>query len=233
MNYSNKKKHKQIIKQLYRQTSYYFAEKLRYSSISPNHITLSRIIFIFLTSLFILSESYFLHLTAAIFIILFSFLDALDGSLATLKNQFSLLGTWLDPQIDRLGFLILFITIAYNLSKQSEFYIYLTMYVLVIFYFRGLTSSDIRTKDKFTKLREGQKDEISDSFKNNKQKNNLLSLIKLQTVPHTHNVALYISIGLIFKITNLIMIFLGFYLTIWYLWQNYKVITKAINLDNQ
>ena len=127
----------------------------------------------------------------------------------------------------------MFITIAYNLSKQSEFYIYLTMYVLVIFYFRGLTSSDIRTKDKFTKLREDQKDEISDSFINNKQKNNLLSLIKLQTVPHTHNVALYIAIGLIFKITNLIMIFLGFYLTIWYLWQNYKVITKAINLDNQ
>lgn len=233
MNDLKKKKHEQIIKQIYRQMSYYFAEKLRYSSITPNQITLSRIILIFLTSLLILSENYFLHLTAAILLIFFSFLDALDGSLATLKNQFSLLGTWLDPQIDRLGFLVLFITIAYNLSKENEFYIYLTMYVLVIFYFRGLISSDIRTKDKFTKLRDGQIDKKSNILKTNIKKNNLLSLIKLQTAPHTHNVTLYIAIGLIFKIINFIMIFLGFYLTIWYLWQNYKIITKTINLDNQ
>ena len=213
--------------------SYYIAEKLLYSSITPNQITLSRIILIILSSSFILNDNYFLHLIAAILIIFFSFLDALDGSLANLKNKFSLLGTWLDPQIDRLGFLILFIAIAYNLSKENEFYIYLTMYVLVIFYFRGLISTDLRIKDKFEKLREGQENNEVNHLKRNIKKNNLLSVIKLQTSPHTHNVSLYISIGLIFKILNFIIIFLGFYLTIWYLWQNYKVIKKALKLDSQ
>lgn len=226
-----KKKHEQFIKQIYRQMSYYIAEKLRHSSITPNQITLTRIILIFLSSLFIINDNYFLHLITAILIIFFSFLDALDGSLAKIKNQFSLLGTWLDPQIDRLGFLILFMAIAFNLSKQSEFYIYLTMYVLVIFYFRGLISSDIRTKDKFKILREDQGNNEAKHSKRNIKKNNLLSMIKLQTSPHTHNVALYISIGLIFKITNLIIIFLSIYLTIWYFWENFKIIKKSIKID--
>ena len=229
-----KKKHEQYIKQIYRLMGYYLAEKLKNTPIRPNHITISRILLIALASIFILSNSYILHVSAAFLIILFSMFDALDGSLALLKDDFSVVGTWLDPQIDRLGFLILFLTLAFYLSTQSELYIYLTMYVLVIFYFRGLIPSDIKLKDKFALLREKypKKNMINPTNKANKE-NELFYQIKLQTSPHTHNVAMYIAIGLILKITNLIIIFLGFYLTLWYIRENYKVLMKAIKVDKK
>jgi len=229
-----KKKHGQYIKQIYRVTGYYLAEKLKNTPITANHITLSRLLLIALASIFILSNSYMLHVSAAFLIILFSMFDALDGSLALLKDEFSVVGTWLDPQIDRLGFLILFLTLAFYLSTQSELYIYLTMYVLIIFYFRGLIPSDIKLKDKFALLREVYtKKNIINSKNKAKKENEIFYQIKLQTSPHTHNVAIYIAIGLIFKITNLIMIFLGLYLTLWYVRENYKVIIKAIKVDKK
>ena len=227
-----KKKHEQYIKQIYRLIGFYLAEKLQNTSITANHITLSRILLILLSSVFILSENYLLHFIAAFLIIIFSMFDALDGSLATLKNEFSLLGTWLDPQIDRVSFLLLFLTLAFHLSKEGEFYIYLTMYVLVIFYMRGLLSSDLRLKDKFILLREEKKNEtIFKSNNERKKEKNILYHIKMQTSPHTHNVAFYIAFGLIFEVTNLVIIFLSLYLTLWYLWQNYKVIIKSIKVD--
>lgn len=234
MNSMKKKKHGQYIKQIYRVTGYYLAEKLKNTPITANHITLSRLLLIALASIFILSNSYMLHVSAAFLIILFSMFDALDGSLALLKDEFSVVGTWLDPQIDRLGFLILFLTLAFYLSTQSELYIYLTMYVLIIFYFRGLIPSDIKLKDKFALLREiYTKKNIINSKNKAKKENEIFYQIKLQTSPHTHNVAIYIAIGLIFKITNLIMIFLGLYLTLWYVRENYKVIIKAIKVDKK
>ena len=228
-----KKKHEQFIKQIYRLIGYFFAEKLKNTIITANHITISRIPLIILISLLILSNNYFLHILASLLILTFSMFDALDGSLATLKDERSVLGTWLDPQIDRFGFLLLFLTLAYILSRISEIYIYLTLYVLIIFYLRGLIPSDIRLKDKFISLRNGLENNKYNINKEKKNSNNFLYQLKMQTTPHTHNVAMYIALGLAFKITNFIIIFLSFYLTLWYFWENYKVIIKAIKVDTK
>jgi phosphatidylglycerophosphate synthase len=228
------KKHDQIIKQIYRTISYYLAEKLKNTAISPNHITISRVILIILASIFILSYNYTFHIFASLLLILFSIFDALDGSLASKKDKYSVLGTWLDPQIDRLGFLLLFLTISIYLSSIGKVYIFLSMYVLVIYIFRSLIPTDIRLKDKFMSLRENNPKNIKSNSNNNQKKTNkFLYQIKLQTSPHTHNIILYIALGLIFKSLNLIIIFLSIYLSLWYLWENYKVITKAIIIDKK
>lgn len=229
-----KKTHGQYIKQIYRVMGYYLSEKLKNTSVTPNQITLSRILLVVLASLFILSDFYYLKFIAAALLLMFSMFDALDGSLALIKNQFSILGTWLDPQIDRLGLLLTFLSIAFDLSRESELYIYLTMYVLVIFFFRGLIPSDIRLKDKFKSLRDDQEEKkIFESKPKEKKNEGIFYQIKLQTSPHSHNVFLYISIGLIFNILNLIIIFLSLYLTTWYIWSNYKIILKAISFDKR
>ena len=138
------KKHDQIIKQVYRIWAHYLGQKLINTTVSANQITISRIFLVILISACILNESYPLKLVGAILLIVFSFFDALDGSVAIMKNQRSVLGTWLDPMIDRIGFLMIFIVMAYYLSFISVNYIYLTFYTLIMFYFRGLIGADIR-----------------------------------------------------------------------------------------
>ena len=227
------KEHSQIIKKVYRVWGYYLARMLKNTFISANHITISRLFLILAASVCILNESYFLKVIAAVLIILFSMFDALDGSLATLKNERSVLGAWLDPQVDRIGFLILFIAVASYLSDNNGNYVYLTFYTLIMFYFRGLVPADIRLKDKFRVLRENvdmnsasqNVGEISSN--NTKNKANIIKRIHHQTSPHTHNVALYISIGLVFNIMDFTIIFLALYISLWYLWENYKVMIRA------
>ena len=234
MNNRNRKKHAQIIKQVYRSISYYIAEKLQNTFITPNIITISRVVLIVLSSILILSENYLNQIFAAFFLILFSIFDALDGSLASQKNKFSVLGTWLDPQIDRLGFLLLFTIIAYDLSELSKVYIYLSMYLLIMYILRNLIATDIRLKEKFLPLRENISIN-SDQTQTNlvEKKNKLFYQIKLQTSPHTHNIVLYIALGLVFQILNFIIIFLSLYLSLWYIWENFKVIKKAIKIDQK
>jgi hypothetical protein len=232
------KKHDQIIKQVYRIWAHYLGQKLINTTVSANQITISRIFLVILISACILNESYPLKLVGAILLIVFSFFDALDGSVAIMKNQRSVLGTWLDPMIDRIGFLMIFIVMAYYLSFISVNYIYLTFYTLIMFYFRGLIGADIRLKDKFLKLREPLPSPIITENNNGKEdqkslvQKSILRRIHLQISPHTHNVALYLSIGLVLRIENLIMIYLALYISLWYLWENYKVISRALLIDN-
>jgi phosphatidylglycerophosphate synthase len=233
MSSSDIKKHGQLIKHFYRVCGHFIALKLRHTSISANQITLSRMIIMIIIALFIISEIYLLHLVAAFLILIFSMFDALDGSLANLKNERSTLGAWLDPQVDRLGFLILFIVVAYFLSKTNFLYVYLSMYTINIFYFRGAISGDIYHKDKFKLLRDSNNKDLTNNelFKN---KRGLMSFIKsahFQLSPHTHNVALYIALGLAFQIVGFVMIYLAIYLTIWYFWDGFKVIKKANQID--
>jgi len=231
---SIKKQHNQIIKKIYRIWGEYLASKLKETSVSPNFITLSRVPIIVTAVICILSENYLLHLIAAVLIIIFSMFDALDGSLATLKDERSLLGSWLDPQVDRLSFLILFISIAYYLSKSNEYLAYITMYVFSMFYFRGMISSDVRLKDKFSALKESEKfikEKVQKETNGDLRFKSILQKIHLQICPHTHNVAFYISVGLILGILSYVILFLSIYLTLWYAWENYKVIKKTQCID--
>ena len=202
--------------------------------INPNHITISRLILIILSSILILIDVYTYHVLASCLLLLFSIFDALDGSLASKKDKYSLLGSWLDPQIDRLGFLLLFIIIAIYLSELSKLYIFLSMYVLVMYFLRSLIPTDIRLKDKFEQLRDINSENIRENKNNNLlKKNNFLYQVKLQTSPHTHNIILYIALGLIFQVLNLVIIFLSLYLSLWYIWENFKIIKKATKIDQK
>lgn len=229
------KKHEQFIKHIYRIWGHSIALQLKNTTITANHITLFRIPLMALVSVFIISEIYFLHMVSAILIVLFSMFDALDGSLATLKNERSILGAWLDPQVDRLGFLMLFIVIAYFLSKTNFLYVYLSMYTLSIFYYRGAISGDIYHKDKFQLLKDSNIKNIPD-FESSKRKKGFMNLIRkvhMQLSPHTHNVALYLALGLLFQILGFVMIYLAIYLTLWYFWDGFKVIKKANIIDSK
>ena len=234
MSNSEIKKHGQIIKQKYRLWGYFLAVKLKNTFITANHVTLSRIFIMAIVSICILSDVYFLHILAAFLIILFSMFDALDGSLASLKNERTILGAWLDPQVDRLGFLMLFIVVGFYLSELHEFYVYLAMYVLSIFYYRAAIPADIRYKDKFILLKKESKknEKYSESSRSKTGLIYLLRRIHMQFSPHTHNVALYIAIGLVFRALNYVMVYLALYLSVWYLWEGYKVIKQAKIIDN-
>ena len=234
MSNSEIKKHGQIIKQAYRLWGHFLAVKLKNTSITANHVTLSRILIMVIVSICILSDVYFLHIVAAFLIILFSMFDALDGSLASLKNERTILGAWLDPQVDRLGFLMLFIVVGFYLSVVHEFYVYLAMYVLSIFYYRAAIPGDIRHKDKFILLKKESKknEKYNESSRSKTGLIYLLRRIHMQFSPHTHNVALYIAIGLVFRALDYVMVYLALYLTIWYLWEGYKVVKQAKIIDN-
>ena len=233
------KKHDQAIKQIYRIWAHYLGKIINVTPITANQITISRLFLVLVISFCILDGSYFLKITAAILIIIFSLFDALDGSVAIMKDQRSVLGAWLDPQIDRIGFLIIFIVMAYYLSFIDVRLVYLTFYTLIMFYYRGLIGADVRLKEKFKKLRiplsnvsMTEENNEKEGLENIKQKN-IIQRIHLQASPHTHNVALYLSIGLVFEIEYLIMIFLALYISLWYLWENYKVISKALIIDSK
>ena len=237
MTNSNIKYHSQFIKKVYRVWGHHLAQLLKGTSITANQVTLSRIFLIGAASLCILSGSYPLKIVAAVLIILFSMFDALDGSLAAAKDQRSVLGAWLDPQVDRLGFLLLFLTIAYYLADIDQNYVYLVFYTLTMFYFRGLVGLDVRLKEKFSLLRENTQIESADLKDKNTLKSTesglvrLLKRIHLEASPHTHNLGLYVAIGLVIDRLDLVMIFVSCYITIWYIWENYKVLRKAKSLQ--
>ena len=102
---------------------------------------------------------------------------------------------------------------------------------MILYLYRSLIPSDIRFKDKFLPLRENGQKNNNERNTLKKKENNILYQIKLQSSPHTHNIILYLAFGLIFKIIYAIIIFLSIYLTMWYLWENFKIIKKSIKID--
>ena len=103
-----------------------------------------------------------------------------------------------------------------------------------IFYYRGAIPADIRYKDKFILLKkESKKNKKYNEISRSKTGSiYLLRRIHMQFSPHTHNVALYIAIGLVFRALNYVMVYLALYLSVWYLWEGYKVIKQAKIIDN-
>ena len=61
----------------------------------------------------------------------------------------------------------------------------------------------------------------------------LLLHLRHQTVPHTHNVSLYIILGLLTGQLRWFVAFVGAYVTLWYVWTNVRLIAKAMRIDAQ
>jgi phosphatidylglycerophosphate synthase len=230
------KKHDQWIKQIYRFIGHYVASGLKNTPVKANHLTISRVIWITSAALLIHFESHLYYILASICIFLFSMLDAADGSLAQMKNQRSMLGTWLDPQIDRVGFLILFSSIAIHLGKDpihGKFWIFFTMYSLLMFYFRSLIPLDIRLKEKYKSLRPEIANHVKKSKQDKSKPKTLISFLNMQMAPHTHNIALYVMIALILDKLKWGILFIGIYISLWWVRENIGVIQKSVLIDKQ
>ncbi|MCD4705179.1 CDP-alcohol phosphatidyltransferase family protein [bacterium] len=111
-----KKKHENVFEYLIRGISGPIARILSKTPITPNQVTISRgIIMIFCFYQLYLGD-YVNLIISAICIFLWEILDCVDGDLATLKNQCSVKGEWLEGVIDTIfgtvfGLLGFFITI--------------------------------------------------------------------------------------------------------------------------
>ncbi len=237
-----RKRHAQWIKQFYRWIGYYVALLASKTPCTPNMITISRLFFISTASIFIYWNYSIPHhrILIIVCIFLFSMLDAADGSLATLTDNKTDLGAWLDPQIDRIGFLILFISISAHLAEneRSLFWAIFPLVVLQVFYMRNLVHSDIRLKEKFKNLRaysvrrEKEPDQRS-AARETTAREGVVAILKLQFLPHTHNVALYIMISVGTGCLKLGMVFIGLMLFVWYIWANVNVIRGAVSLTRK
>ena len=229
-----KKRHAQWIKQIYRDIGYPLAELFKNTPVTPNFVTLIRLVFIGIAAWLIHVDTYLAHAIAAFCIFLFSMLDAMDGCLATLQNKRSSLGVWLDPQVDAAGFIILFSAIAFYLEKFGTYWNYVTMYTLWIFFFHGwLIPIVIRHVDKFQAFR--PKNEVSSLDTSDETiaqySPSFIRQVIDQTLPHTHNAALYIMIGLLVGQLRWFVAFLGLYLTLWYFYTNTRIILMAMRID--
>ena len=233
------KYHSQYIKLFYRYLSEKITPILIKFGISANFISFIRIFVISIASYLIIADSYLYWLISCFLIFLFSFFDALDGSIAS-KTKKSSLGLWLDPLFDRLGLLILISAISFYFYINDEIILIFVPYLTLFFYYqRSLIGSDIRTKTKFEKFKEiyTQKDNEKKAntieiIRSTKIKfKNLLTFLFHQFAPHTHNQFLYIIIFLILKMIKIGMVFLLIINFLWYLYEVIKVTKISISID--
>ena len=236
------KYHTQYIKLFYRYLSEKIAPLIIKAKISANALSISRIFLSIISGILLLFENYFFQIFACFFLFLFSFFDALDGSIAA-KTKKSNLGLWVDPLFDRLGLLIIFTSISF-LFFNNENYIFMIFPFLILFFYtqRSLIGSDIRTKEKFTQFRELyslSKNKIENTLTIKDIREEKITLKKLKSIlvhqlaPHTHNQILYLIIFIIIQKITLGIIFLLLVNFIWYIYESYKVTKISLKLDKK
>jgi phosphatidylglycerophosphate synthase len=242
------KYHTQYIKLFYRWASDMALPLFLKFNISANQISFSRIFLVIFGSFFILYDDLIYKFLTFFFIFLFSFADALDGTVAAVKKK-TFLGLWLDPLFDRLGILIIFLCISIKFSANSVYVIiiFLTLFFYII---RSLIGTDIRNKNKFSKFKEYQQKEIEKKLSNNeaveeeiitlknfKKKNfnmkNIFKFLFHQFAPHTHNIFLYIIFFNLFSLLQEGIILLFFMNLFYYFYEVYKITNIAITLDRE
>ncbi len=237
------KPHAQWIKYFYRWISYYIGLVLLKLPVTPNFITIIRIPIVCYASFLIISNNTFDHYLSAFLLFNFSFFDALDGTVAQMKNKHSMMGRWLDPQTDRFGMLIIFSFVSYRLFLENADFIstWLTMTTMIMYYHRGMLISDISYKPKFVDLKNYYPEKINSHTRPKNQSKtkktnfvfSFLSQLFLQTAPHTHNVIIYLIIGLLFDELLLLIAFLNVYFIFWYLYDSIKIVKKIYYFDRK
>ena len=128
------KYHTQYIKLFYRYLSEKISPLIINSNISANTLSVSRIFIVIFAGIFILIDNYFFHILSCFLLFLFSFFDALDGSIAS-KTKKSNFGLWIDPLFDRLGLLIIFTSCAiYFYNNQNYYLIFFSIFMFIFLY---------------------------------------------------------------------------------------------------
>jgi phosphatidylglycerophosphate synthase len=244
------KKHTQYIKKLYRIIGDLLAPYIKTCGISANQITISRILFVFMGSIFILFDNIIYKLITLFCFIIFSLFDATDGSLARITKK-SLLGMWLDTLIDRIGLLLIFLFLGIKLIEifENNIFYFITNFLILIFYFiKYSILTDISVKEKYLAFRQfdntfsaNDNSILTKEFVEKYSLKYLLSNLTLknffkffhhQFSPHTANLIFYVSIINLFSIYKIGLVILFFYFIIWLTIDVYKVTKTAINIDN-
>jgi len=104
------------------------------SYITPNHITILSFFFILIAGIFIYLAKYdpSLFLWAALFMFLFALIDSLDGFLARIRGQITKSGSFLDYTLDKLGYLLLLLSVILGGHIKTELAV--TTMLLSLFY---------------------------------------------------------------------------------------------------
>lgn len=173
-------------------------------NISANSVTMSRLFFIIFYAFATVSYSSSIAIVAfSLFSLwLFSFLDALDGEVAKISRT-SMLGRWLDPQIDRIGTALIFLVNSY-LLLQTDYPLraLLPFLVYILIDLNNGIIRDVNYKPKFSVLNQpftaSKTLKVSYNPKSNSNKS-LISLFALNTHLHVHNICLLLIITSIFK----------------------------------
>lgn len=95
--------------------------------ITPNILTLTGLVFIFVGSYFIYIQDFF---KAGLFILIGNLFDALDGSLARRYNLSSKFGAFLDSVIDRISDIVPLLVLLYNFKNDPLYFILTSMAIV-------------------------------------------------------------------------------------------------------
>tara|TARA_Y100001970_G_C14140819_1_gene806995 strand:+ start:678 stop:1394 length:717 start_codon:yes stop_codon:yes gene_type:complete len=228
------KHHDQWIKEFHRYVGDYVAHKLKNTPIKPLHLTYFRFLCGIIASLIIsLNMEHMSLLVAAIFIYLFSMLDAADGSLARIKKISSLSGGWLDRQFDGLGFFFIFLGIGIRFAQNhphGEYWSLLSMSVLGLALILKVTNISYRNKYR-PAFRTYEIEKVPEKVVIQKQIP-LKQIIKNQIDHDFHTISTIIIFGLITNQLHLLMALTFIYLFLWWLRKNFIIAKKARLYDS-
>jgi phosphatidylglycerophosphate synthase len=104
-------------------------QRLFYTKITPNQLTLTAIFFGFLAAIFYLNDESYSNYLGALFIFIRNILDGADGQLARAKNLFTRSGRFLDSIGDFFVNIAIYLAISFSLYKANH---ELTISLLVI-----------------------------------------------------------------------------------------------------
>lgn len=125
---------------LFRRFTIPLAQRMKNSRITPNHVSVLGFALTLLAGVLLSRGEYVFYLLSVIILYFAFFCDKLDGDLARAKKTVSDLGAWLDSLLDRVGEIILIISIMIAISfSYLTFGILAMVFPLLFYYHHELT----------------------------------------------------------------------------------------------
>ncbi len=123
-----------FIKRYYREVAIVFSKLLMKTSITANQVTIFRGILIFPTAALFMFGNYYLSLFGAFMVLFTHFLDWVDGIIARMRNQITIMGGWLS-YFDCIMVPLFFFGIAFGeFIKTNNPYMLIYGFLIVIAY---------------------------------------------------------------------------------------------------
>ncbi len=117
---SCRKPHDGIVsRHLNRNISLFISRRIAHLPISPNHISLGNLVLGLITALIVMQGGYWMFLLGAFLFKLNSILDGVDGELARVRYQMSVVGEWMDTIADDVANNLFFIALAIGAYRMT------------------------------------------------------------------------------------------------------------------